>query len=124
MRTLTSGKGKVHHVPTRREEGRAYTTYLCGRGSDNAVEHEEGTVTCQGCLGKLNTEEFEAYWETQRRRQRAEEAAAYERIKAREEEELAARRAARVTPTVHVVELSALPNYGADHWTSGQQMHG
>jgi hypothetical protein len=128
MRTMTSGKGKVHHVPARNEESNGFMTgfrlYLCGRDSLNALEHEDGTPTCQGCLGRLRTDEFEARYQADLRRQRAEEAAAYERIKAREEEELAARLAARVTPAVHVVDLSPLPNYGEDHWTSGQPMHG
>lgn len=120
MRTLTSGKGKVHHVPTRDNDGSTYmlTMYLCGQSSINAVTHEDGTVTCRNCQGKLRTEEFDAYWEAQRRKQRAEDAAAHELGKQREEAEKAARLAAKVTPAVHVVKLEALPNYGVDTWAS------
>jgi hypothetical protein len=118
MRTFTSGKGKVHHVPARQEASFELTHFLCGRFSENGVEHTNGAVNCQGCLGKLRAEEFDAYWEAQRRKQRAEDAAAYELIKQREAKEKAAREAARVTPTVHVVALKALPSYGEDNWTS------
>lgn len=123
MRTYTSGKGKVHHVPARTEDGigfmAGFTLYLCGRDSGNAVTHEGQAPTCQNCLGKLRVDEMEANWEAERRRIRAEEAAAYERIAQREAEEKAAREAARVTPAVHVVGLVALPNYGEDNWGSG-----
>jgi hypothetical protein len=122
MRTLTSGKGKVHHVPARSdiapENPRGWTIFLCGRGSGNAQGHGASTPTCQGCQGKLRMDEFEAYYEAQRRKQRAEDAAAYERLAQRKAQEKAARKAARVTPAVHVVELKALPNYGEDNWTS------
>lgn len=122
MRTLTTGKGNVHHIPARTPEGIGFedglSLYLCGRESFNGVAHEDGTVTCRNCATKLMQVEIRAYTEAERRRQRAEEAAAYERIAQREAEEKAAREAARVTPAVHVVELKALPNYGADHWTS------
>lgn len=122
MRTYTSGKGKVHHIPARNEEGtgflKGYTIYLCGRESLHGVAHQSATPTCQGCLGKLRTEEFDAYWDAQRRQQRADDAAAYELIKQREEADKAARQAVKVTPAVHVVKLEALPNYGADNWAS------
>ena len=122
MRTLTSGKGKVHHIPARHdiapESPRGLTMFLCGRSTIDGKPHGHAAPTCQGCLGKLRTEEFEAYWEAQRRRQRAEDAAAYERIAQREAQEKLLREAQRVKPAVHVVELKALPNYGEDHWTS------
>lgn len=128
MRTLTSGKGKVHHVPARHdiapESPRGLTMFLCGRSTIDGKPHGYAAPTCQGCLGKLRTDEFEAHWEAERRRQREADAAAYELIKAREEQEKVKRLAARVTPAVHVVQLAALPNYGVDHWTSGQPMHG
>lgn len=90
MRTLTSGKGKVHHIPSRDDDGGKYllTMYLCGQSSINAVAHEDGTVTCRKCQGKLRTDQFEAYFEGQRRRQRAEDAAAYEALAKRQEEEV------------------------------------
>lgn len=122
MRTLTSGKGKVHHLPAHNPRGIGFqigfTIYACGRDSLNAVEHESTAPTCKVCQGKLRTAEFEAYWEAQRRQQRADEAAAYERIAQREAEEKAIREAARVTPAVHVVDLKSLPSYGEDHWDS------
>lgn len=130
MRTLTSGKGKIHHLPKRREDEikGAYTVYLCGRGSDNAVTHNNvvlpGKVTCQGCQGQLRVAEFEAYYEGQRRQQRAEDAAAYEALAKRQAEELAARKAAVVKPAVHVVELRPQTNYGADHWISDDSVDG
>lgn len=124
MRTYTSGKGKVHHVPARDERGmgfmEGFVLFLCGRDTTNPVPHEGQSVqpTCKGCLGKLRTEEFEGYWENQRRAQREADAAAYEALAKREAEEKAAREAARVTPAVHVVGLVALPNYGEDNWGS------
>lgn len=128
MRTFTSGKGKVHHIPARNEEGtgflKGYTIYLCGRESLNGVAHQSATPTCQGCLGKLRTEEFDAYWDAQRRQQRADDAAAYELLKQREEADKAARQAAKVTPAVHVVQLKALPTYGVDNWASRTPRHG
>lgn len=115
MRTYTSGKGNVHHIPAHHEEGsgflKGYTIYLCGRESLKGVAHEDATPTCQVCLGKLATAEREAHWQ-------AENEAMYERIAKREAEEKAAREAARVTPAVHMVELKALPSYGVDNWTS------
>jgi hypothetical protein len=122
MRTYTSGKGKVHHIPARNEQGTGflagYTIYRCGRESLNAVAHANATATCQGCLGKLNTDVFEAHWQAERMRQQAESEAAYARIAEREEADKAARQAAKVTPAVHVVKLEALPNYGVDTWAS------
>lgn len=124
MRTYTSGKGKVHHVPARDERGmgfmEGFVLFLCGRDTTNPVPHEGQSVqpTCKGCLGKLRTEEFEGYWENQRRAQREADAAAYEALAKREAEEKTAREAARVTPAVHVVGLVALPNYGEDNWGS------
>jgi hypothetical protein len=120
MRTFTSGKGKVHHIPARNEEGsgflKGYTIYLCGRESLNGVAHEGATPTCQACLGKLRMAEFEANWQSERMRQQAENEAAYGRIAQREAEEKAAREVARVTPTVHVVQLSPWKNAGTDTW--------
>lgn len=122
MRTLTSGKGKVHHIPAREdiapENPRGLTTFLCGRSTIEGKTNPSSTPTCKGCLGKLRVDEFEAYYERQRRAQRAEDAAAYEALAKRQAEELAARKAAVVRPTVHVVELAPLTSYGADHWTS------
>jgi hypothetical protein len=122
MRTLTSGNSKVHHIPARTdvapENPRGLTTFFCSRDTLHGRTHASATATCKGCLIKLQAAEADAYKERERRRQRAEEAAAYERIEKREAEEKAAREATRVTPAVHVVELKALPNYGEDIWTS------
>ena len=122
MRTMTSGKGKVHHIPARTGKGVGtmswLATYLCGRDSRTGEEHEDSTPTCQGCLDRLASAEVDARKEAERRRIRAEEAAAYERIAQREAQEKLLREAQRVKPGVHVVELKSLPNYGEDNWTS------
>jgi len=128
MHTLTSGKSKVHHVPARTAEGIGFqdglSLYLCGRDSFNGVAHEGGTVTCRNCITKLAQAELRARREADIRRQRAEDAAAYEALAVRQAEELAARRAAVVVPAVHVVELKAQTNYGADHWVSDEALDG
>lgn len=128
MRTLTSGNGKVHHIPARTdlapENPRGLTTFFCSRDTLNGKTHNHSAPTCKACLHKLQAAEVDAYKERERRRQRAEAAAAYEALAKRQEEELAARRAAVVIPAVHVVELKAQTNYGADHWVSDDAVDG
>lgn len=124
MRTMTSGKGKAHHVPANEAELDGFKFYLCKRSSANAVVHANAEPTCQDCRYALKRAETLARGEDLRRTSRAQDAAAYEALAQRQAEELAARRAAVVVPAVHAVELKAQTNYGVDHWVSDDSLDG